>query len=337
MAAIAAIFLSFCFVLLHSSKLDAHQKLSGSALTSPSTFSDVVCGVGTGYLTKKKNDQKPTALDGADSCQILYASADQYRRDHVWLPAYDTARHYIETCAYYFQSWWAFQITSEGVQGLFVHDTSIIRRYRDWLESVLYLNTTDPEYFCQCVYAIAGTLNYPSDTTAVLLNQRTNRGLSVFQWLLLHTDCDTEILRREYQRGRDAQYVHWLETDTTIALDTTLPSMSDLGLDSLLNLHFSGVAHPAIYSGILNSLTISKNPFTSTTTLHFALDKMAYLKAEVYDELGRMIVGDGSGHSFDPGKHQISFDLTGFASGADYLRVSMGDGEVRTIKLVKKE
>jgi len=310
---------------------------TGAALTSPSTFSDIVCGAGTGYLTKKKNNQRPTALDGADSCQILYASADQYRRDQTWQKAFDTAKHYIEKCANYPQSWRAFQITGQGAQGIFVHDTSIYTRYHAWLESVLYLNKTDPEYWCQCVYAIANSFTATSDTTTLQKIEAPNRLLAVYQWLLQHTDCDTEILRREYQRARDAQYVRWQTTDTTIALDTTLPSMSDLGLDSLLNLHFSGVAHPAIYSGILNSLTISKNPFTSTTTLHFALDKMAYLKAEVYDELGRMIIGDGSGHSFDLGKHQIPFDLKSYASGAYYLRVSMGDGEVRTIKLVKKD
>jgi hypothetical protein len=114
--------------------------------------------------------------------------------------------------------------------------------------------------------------------------------------------------------------------------------MHDLGIDSLLNLHFTkGVKPTAYYADILSSIGVSANPLKRSTTLRFVADRSVYLRTEVYDELGRMIVGDGAGKVFEPGRHELPIDLTGRASGVYYLRVSLGDGEIRTIKLVKKE
>jgi hypothetical protein len=144
------------------------------------------------------------------------------------------------------------------------------------------------------------------------------------------------MLRGEYVQGRLSQLQSWLN-DTTVALDTTLPSMHQLGLDSILNLHLGVPLARSPFASELASFTMSQNPFKTTTTFHFDLDRETYMKAEVYDELGRMVIGDGSGHSYDPGKHQIPIDLSGFASGAYYLRISLGDGETRTIKMVKNK
>ncbi|MEO6939994.1 MAG: T9SS type A sorting domain-containing protein, partial [Candidatus Kapaibacterium sp.] len=74
-----------------------------------------------------------------------------------------------------------------------------------------------------------------------------------------------------------------------------------------------------------------------TTLLRFDLDRAVYLKVDILDELGRTVVGDESGRSYNPGRHELPLDLSGQASGAYYLRISLGDGEVRTLKLIKKE
>jgi len=60
---------------------------------------------------------------------------------------YDTLRLFIEKCAASdSESWYAFSHISSAVQ-LMSEDTTRYDIYRNWLISVLYLNTTQPYYF----------------------------------------------------------------------------------------------------------------------------------------------------------------------------------------------
>ena len=281
--------------------------------------------------------QRPLFPDSLPTgCQLLYNLGHSYDNNHEPQKCYDTLKKFIETCPLWPNSCLAFGHMMASVQSL-QKDTSVWSRYRHWLESVLYLNRVDPEYFCICVENIAGTFVSSKDTTEQQAWAATNKSLAVIKWLLDHTTCDTGTLRREYVQARKGQYETWLN-DTTIKLDTTLPSMHDLGLDSILNLHFSGVgSQPTIYAGVLSSMSVSENPLRKATLLRVDLDRAVYLKVDVLDELGRTVLGDESGHTYSPGRHELPLDLSGQASGAYYLRVSLGDGEVRTLKLIKKE
>jgi hypothetical protein len=295
----------------------------------------------TGHVTlnslpAKTNPDSPTASDSVPTgCQLLYNEGYSYGTNREFQKEYDTLKKFIEACPLWPQSWRAFQEMLSAVP----YDSASFARFRNWLESVLYLNTVDPEYFCQDVYTIAGTFYTGHDTTMQLRSKGTNTPLAVYQWLLEHTDCDTQGLRYDYNSGRGEQYYNWLQDSTAYKLDTTLPSMHDLGLDSLLNIYLQmqGVSKPAVFPNILESVTLSENPFRINSTLKFELTQMTYVRTEVYDELGRMVFGDGSGEVFGVGQHVIPLDLGGFPSGAYYLRISLADGEVRTLKMVKKE
>lgn len=113
--------------------------------------------------------------------------------------------------------------------------------------------------------------------------------------------------------------------------------MNQLGLDSLLNQDNPPGVAPTIYASDLQSLALSDNPFTATTMLRSNLGKAAYIRTEGYDELGRTIIADGTGKVYDPGLHQQQLDLSKVASGVYYLRISAGDGETRTVKMVRRE
>jgi hypothetical protein len=309
-----------------------------SSVASQSIFSSVQCSAGAGEISHQKSIAPQQLLDGVPTgCQLLFNKGDYYFINGQNQKCYDTLKLFIEQCPLFYQSWGAFPDMTGVVVGL-ASDTSIWLRYRNWLESVLYLNTVDPEYFCQCVGALSSTFSQSSDTTAALRSKATNRALAVIKWLLDNTKCDTSGNQYTYQSGRREQRRQWLIDTNAYALDTTLPSMHDLGIDSLLNLHFTkGVNPTAYYADILLSFEVSANPLKRSTTLRFVADRSVYLRSEVYDELGRMVVGDGAGKVFEPGRHELPIDLTGRASGVYYLRVSLGDGETRTIKLVKKE
>jgi hypothetical protein len=341
-----AVFISMLFPSLHAlssaktSEVDAnlisYSATVGQALTSASTFSGISCEFGTGYIAKH-SDNRPASADSVPTgCQHLINAVNAYSSNFLWQMCYDTAKYFIETCPQFTQSWRAFDYMDGAVQALWISDTASYFKYQQWLKSVLYLNTTDPEYFCACVESISGTFKYAGDTSKQAYSRSANRGLAVGKWLLDHTTCDTASLRRNYKNTRDDQLQTWHD-DTTQTLDTTLPSIHDLGLDSLLNLHLGVSLSQSPYAASLSSFRLSTNPITSKTNLLFDLDKMVFVKAEVYDELGRMLIGDGSGHSFEPGRHQIPIDLSGYPTGAYYVRIALGDGETKTIKMIKQE
>ncbi len=306
------------------------------ALTAASTFSGVSCESGTGYVAKH-SDHRPASADSVPTgCQHLINAVNAYSSNFLWQKCYDTAKYFIETCPQFAQSWRAFDYMNGAVQGFRPQDTAIYFKYQQWLKSVLYLNTSDPEYFCACVEAFGGTFQYAGDSGEQAYWRTGNRELAVVQWLLQHTNCDTGMLKHLYRNTRDGEYQAWLN-DTTIKLDTTLPSMHDLGLDSMLNLHLGVSLAQSPFAASLSTVHLSADPFTARTNLLFEFDKMVYLKAKVYEELGRMLIGDGSGHSFEPGRHQIPIDLSAYPAGAYYVRIVLGDGETKTIKMIKQE
>src|SRR5438105_3809212 len=75
------------------------------------------------------------------------ASAKQYQE------VYDSLKKYIEYCANFDEPdhlpWHAFT-QLQGANSYRSTDPERFNAFRPWLISVLYLNTTDPYYFCAC-------------------------------------------------------------------------------------------------------------------------------------------------------------------------------------------
>jgi hypothetical protein len=245
---------------------------------------------------------------------------------------YDTVQLYIEKCPNDNESYLAFNDLS-GAIGLFsTKDTTRFDSYRDWLISVLYLNTTDPTYFCACIYAMAGTYGYGKYHVP-------NATLAVLTYLQSHSNCGGPGLDKEINADIYDRHHEWetllLVGDTTIE-DTILPSLDKIGLGFLLNSRVKTPSSP-LSSQYLASFTSSPNPFKKETTLQFALNRMTYITIGIYDELGRLVWGDGRGSSLEAGDHTIHLDATNFPSGTLYARISTGFGEVKTMKLVHEK
>ncbi len=302
---------------------------STSDLNSLQTFSGVSCS--GGLIIKGKNPQ-PLAipLDSISDCSRLrpwrsYSpkSIEEYSQQ------YDSLRKYIETCPNDEGSFHAFAKTTADVQEYLPNDTLRYDRYRNWLVSVLYLNTTESYYFCACVEAIAGTYVYGKAAIP-------NAWLAVVKYLLDNPTCNQEGLKDSYNNTIKSRHDTWVSrgSDPKHPEDTTLPSLEDLGLGFLLhNTVTPSTALPAIY---LASFTSSPNPFKTETTLSFELNRMAYVTVEVFDPLGRKVWGDEHGYSLDKGIHTVHLDGAKFSSGTYYARISTGFGEVKTVKLVKQ-
>ena len=69
-------------------------------------------------------------------------------------------RKYQPLCGKNDDSYDAFGALDDAVYEYVPEDTLRYDRYRDWLVSVLFLNTTQPFYFCACMESISGTYRY---------------------------------------------------------------------------------------------------------------------------------------------------------------------------------
>ena len=290
-------------------------------------------------IGSKGETPKPASMpqSPATYCDTLFGNGIYaYPPNKQWQKCYDTLRKFIEYCPNYPQSYRAFNQMTTAVQALADPSDAIYDSYRSWLESVLYLNTIDPEYFCACVEAMP--FPDPADSTPALIQRGTNRQLAVIRWLLQNTNCDTAGLRRDYNMSRKYQFmVHAADSadGNYYPLDTTLPSMLDLGLDTLLQRHFlySVSKHP---QGFIAHVSASPNPLRSGTVISFGISKEAYVKIEVFDILGNRVSSAGFESLFEPGNKSVPISLQGLPSGTYFARIVTAYGEVQTVKLVKE-
>lgn len=315
----------------------------GVRLDSSSIPTDAVCPASAGCLgctsiIESRKDTNFSVSDDTENCDSLRFKIYNYSGSGKWQQLYDTTKKFIETC---YNNYWApamFQEFSTALQPLAGTDTTLWVQGRLWLESVLYLNTTNPEYFCACVEAIAGTFHSPSDTSETLYWKEENRGMSIGRWLIQNTTCDTPFLQNQFYATRASQYQSWLN-DTMVPLDTTLPPLDSIqqGLKELLEKHFlyatvSGTPPPSIIS----NATANPNPAHDGTVISFGISKQAYVKIELFDLLGHEVSGVNFESLFEPGNKSVPISLAGLATGTYYARILTAYGEVQTVKLVKQ-
>jgi hypothetical protein len=209
-------------------------------------------------------------MDNIDTCQ----------RWHGWLSIrpsnqieakmqYDTLRRYIESCGKNDDSYDAFNGLA-GAVPLMSNDTTRFDQFRSWLISVLYLNTTQPYYFCACMLDIAGTYHYgkyhPLGYLAVLNYLRHN-----------NASCWSPGDSAEYAKDSayDAQQGYVDDVNH-------LPPLDSLGLGFLLKGGVKSSPSSPLPSQYLASFSSNPNPFGKETTLEFTLNRMTYATIAVY-------------------------------------------------------
>lgn len=231
---------------------------------------------------------------------------------------YDTLRLYIEKCAATDPgSYFAFT-SIDGALYLCSEDPKDYFEYRDWLISVLYLNTTVPFYFCRCVMSMALACRYSN-------YDPTNTTIAVLRYLRSNPKCNDEALQEQITQD-SIDLIH-------TGKDTTIPSLGELGLGFLLN--SSGVAPNLSSPKYLVGFTAKPNPFTTELQLRFHLNRMSYCSLQIVDILGNQVFAV-SGRTYMEGDHEMIVDGKSLPSGMFYVRISTGFGEVKTIKLIKE-
>jgi hypothetical protein len=233
---------------------------------------------------------------------------------------YDTLQLYIKRCAASDNRSWDVFTTIDGAVQRCSSDKSRYDHYREWLISVLYLNTVTPEYFCACLGSIAGTYQYgkynPLGYLTVLDYVRKN-----------HRECWGPGLDKEFTKDSLADFQSGSDPNH-------LPPLDSLGLGFLLETKAVDSPKIPLSTKYLASFTSSPNPFDEATTIEFTVNRMAYIQLAIYDVLGHLVWGDGTGSSLEAGTHTIHLDGKSLPSGTLYARIATGFGEVKTLKLI---
>jgi len=257
-----------------------------------------------------------------DSCAYLKRWKDiQPSTEQEYREQRDTLEMFIEKCAAIDNESWRVFSTIDGAVQFMGDDSSRFGIYRAWLISVLYLNKTNPEYFCVCLGSIAGTYQIgkfnPLGYLAVLNYARQ-----------YHHEC--------WDSASNVSFTQDSLIDVQQGYDPShLPSLDSMGLGFLLK---SGVVSTSTGIGMpyLASFTSNPNPFTTFVKLNYVLNRMSYVTIEVYDLLGNKVYGN-AGHSYEAGSYEINLDGNTLPSGTLYARISTGLGEVKTVKLVHEK
>jgi len=232
---------------------------------------------------------------------------------------YDTLRTFIEKCAAIDpKSYMVFNSIDDAVTR-YSSDTLRYESYREWLISVLYLNTTDPAYYCNVLGSISGTYQYGKYYPTLAY-------LAVLDYMRKYTNCTG--------KGHDKEFTKDSLDAVNQGYDPThLPPLDSLGLGFLLKLDVPK-DKPALSSVYLGSASVAPNPMTGSTTLKYELLRSGFIGYTIHDALGNQVFARKSDFA-DAGKHEEQITLPpSLSSGTYYLRLKVGFGEIRTIRMV---
>ncbi len=316
-----------------------HLACRGTSIAAQSHFSNVSCGTTWEGTKPSKDESLAVQNDSSQYCDNLYITGYEANSNQQWQVAFDTLTRLVDSCPNNPNSFYAFEDISSAVVGLYGAGGGSYRAtYLAWLESVLYSNTTNPEYFCACAEEIGGYLPFPIDTLPGNTSRETNIALAVLYWLIHNTTCDTPALSQEYDLSRQTQLDFWSNDPGAYKLDTTLPPLDSIqpGLKELLEKHFLYADVPENYVGIITNATANPNPTGEGTVISFGISKEAYVKIELFDILGHEVGSAGFESLFEPGNKSVPLSLAGLPSGTYFARILTAYGEAQSVKLVKE-
>lgn len=302
----------------------------------PYTIGYVICSSGIpSSLLSKEGNQKPMSIPSDTSC--LYRKENGYFLTHSgkYQEGYEAYQQYFEHCASESDSWKEFN--GIGSANSFRHPDDKYRftEYREWLKKVLYYNLAEL-YYCNDVSEILGTFYWFDD----IRGKDFNGSNAIIKYLLESGKCmsDSEVKAfylQKYYENRQSQIQHWRDTvkdSLKTPIDTTLPSLEDLGLGILRGQN--GVV-AEVSEHHLGELIAVRNPFTDALNLKYELTKSGMVRIEVLDILGRSIYSEGQGYKPD-GEHSLTLNTANWASGSYYIRLSTPSGEIKTVKVIKE-
>jgi hypothetical protein len=276
--------------------------------------------------------ESTTAIQGADSgnnCVSMFDLCNVWvNDDNNYDEAYDTLRKYLVMCPDTQSAMLGLVDLSECIGSAKQTQTDSGRLdLRNWLMSVRNISNLSG-WYCQCVWMMGATY---TDIRA---------GLAILKFLEQDSRCarNDSIYVHEFSSDRSAQFLEWTDTaknDSIQYFDTTLPSLTMLGLDSLLIDETTNGVRPNAPE-IISFISASPNPVNNGTVITFGMNQEAYVKLDLFDVLGKLTSPVGFESVLPPGTHSVPLSLAGLPSGTYYARIITAYGEVQTVKMVKE-
>ncbi len=271
------------------------------------------------------------------SCQHSYNVSSLLQASGQYTSAFDTSMAFVERCPTDPHAPFAFgDLAGDAAYGGAGPLPAALLPFRQWLISALAWNTNSPDYFCSDVFAIMQTFG-TTDTSWTAENTATNEAMSVLYWLQHNPLCYSSYDSEFYANGRGSQIRAWLDTQDTATnpLDTTIYTMHQLGLDSVLK--YAGLLGVSSNTpSIISNASAYPNPTGEGTVISFGITREAYVTVNLYDVLGHQVSSAGFGGVAEPGNLSVPMSLVGLPSGTYFARIQTTYGEAQTVKLVKE-
>ena len=310
-----------------------HTQPPANFFSSPQSYSGHLdCGI---YLNGTDSDKvwKKTGMTPqsslSDSCSTAMGWAEIWIPEQKWQLVFDTMHWYLQHCydhANYDNAWQDFGAGSGQVTLRMPQDSLL--QLRAWLLSERHLNPADG-WYCDCIEALIVT--WPGDFRVEL---------AILKFLIDNSRCSgNPRYGKAYSSVRGDQISVWADTakdPNHSTFDSTLPSLHELGLDSLLQDAAVGTHYEAMGPQIIGSARVTANPFAEQTSVSLTVNREAYIRIEIFDLLGRKLQGAGSEGAFEPGTRDVPLNMNDEPPGAYYVRISTANNEVLMMKLAKE-
>jgi hypothetical protein len=268
---------------------------------------------------------------GLDSCTLRHNVGFQALLNNHYRKAYDTLRSFVQSCPNHDYAARSFSEIGKAWAECLA-DSTLFDGFRQWLLDVLYLSDSS-DYYCSDLMQIPGTFAY----NPAIRGRDVNASLAVLKFIKDSTLCGpyADEVSQDWSIGRSLQYQHWRDTvtvDTNIyKMDTTLPSIDDLGLSSIRRGTRGVPKEPMHRLFALKVLSVSTTELLSEITLSYS----GSVTFEMLNILGERIKPAEQAH-YEAGTSRVLLRLTDVPAGAYFLRASTLEREVQTVKIVKR-
>ncbi len=267
-----------------------------------------------------------------DSCANAFGAVYLWEQNYEnYAPAYDTMQWYIRHCyqnadaghtwGAYNQSWDTVVWTQAGRDSIF--------------NFVLYALglRSDDEWFC---YGVPLLVVKYSNSNGETPDFRAERAID--QFLMNNPRCVFNYRNDsiDYAGTLRAQWNLWVDTATPgDVFDSTIPTLQELGLDTLLSFA-SAAVYETLGPQIILDARLEGNPSNDGGLLWLSIGREAYLHINVYDLLGRQLSGAGYQGIFEEGTREVPLGMANAPTGTYYVRLQTANNETQTLKLVKE-
>jgi hypothetical protein len=158
---------------------------------------------------------------------------------------------------------------------------------------------------------------YDADTVWNL-EERLAAGAEVaLRDLRLTLACPGGAPSHSWSRGEQVAYNYQVGVPFPVNLPPSMPVFATLECGTRVT--------PAPRPGSLLLLEAAPNPFNSSTSLAFTLERPTHVRLEVFNLSGRSVrvLGDGN---LGPGEHEVPLDAQGLPTGVYLARLTTRDG-----------